>query len=88
MKNNSKVAIAIFWFECINPNLKDNWCFSDSHYFPKYLKLVEMAIIHVLGSVEDEKCLSLAFLKSKLQAALDPHLPFVIGMYSQKFILF
>jgi hypothetical protein len=47
-----------------------------------------MAIIHVLGSVEDEKCLSLAFLKSKLQVALDPHLPFVIGMYSQKFILF
>jgi len=47
-----------------------------------------MAIIHVLGNVEDEKNLSLAFLKGKLQATLDPHLPFVIGIYSQKFILF
>ncbi len=36
-------------------------------YFFEYLKLVEMAIIHVLGSVEDECCFStLAFLNNKL----------------------
>jgi hypothetical protein len=45
-----------------------------------------MAIVHVLGNVEDERCFSsLAFLKSKLQATLDPHLPLVGGMYNQKF---
>jgi hypothetical protein len=44
-----------------------------------------MAIVHNLGSVEDERCFSsLAFLKSKLRATLDPHLPLVVGLYSQK----
>ncbi len=59
------------------------------HSFPKYLKLTEMAIVHVLRNVKDEKCFSsLAFLKSKLQATLDPHLPLVVGMYNQKFFYF
>jgi hypothetical protein len=45
-----------------------------------------MAIVCVLGNVEDERCFSSpAFLKSKLQATLDPHLPLVGGMYNQKF---
>jgi hypothetical protein len=45
-----------------------------------------MAIVHVLGNVEDEHCFSsLAFLKTKLQATVDPHLPLVGGMYNQKF---
>jgi hypothetical protein len=45
-----------------------------------------MAIVHVLGSVEDERCFSfLAFLKSKLRTNLDPHLPLGVGMYNQKF---
>jgi hypothetical protein len=36
-------------------------------FFLEYFKLVEMAIIHVLGSVEDECCFSiLAFLNNKL----------------------
>jgi hypothetical protein len=48
-----------------------------------------MAIVHVLRNVKDEKCFSsLAFLKSKLQATLDPHLPLVVGMYNQKFFYF
>jgi len=43
-----------------------------------------MAIVHILRSVEDEKCFSsLAFFKSKLQATLDPHLPIVVGMCSE-----
>jgi hypothetical protein len=44
-----------------------------------------MAIVHILGNVEDERCFSsLVFLKSKLRATLDPHLPLVVGMYNQK----
>jgi hypothetical protein len=47
-----------------------------------------MAIIHVLGNVEDECYFSiLTFLNSKLQIILNPHLPFVVGMYNQKFFI-
>jgi hypothetical protein len=43
-----------------------------------------MAIVHILRSVEDEKCFSsFAFFKSKLQATLDPHLPIVVGMCNE-----
>jgi hypothetical protein len=35
--------------------------------FPEYFKLVKIAMVQVLGSVEDEQCFSsLAFCKSKL----------------------
>jgi hypothetical protein len=35
--------------------------------------------------VQDDKWFSsFAFLKNKLRATLDPHLPVVLGMYSQK----
>jgi len=45
-----------------------------------------MAIVHVLGNVEDECRFSFfAFLKNKLRATLDPHLPLVVGMYCQIF---
>jgi len=57
-----------------------------THSFPKYVKFAEIAIIHVVGSVEDECCLSsLTFLKSELRAMLDPHLPLAIEMYSYKY---
>jgi hypothetical protein len=29
-----------------------------THFFPKHLKLAKMTIVHVIGSVEDEKCFS------------------------------
>ena len=55
-----------------------------SHGFPKYLKLAEIAMVHVIGSVEDERVfLSVSFLKTKLCNSLDPHLGLVVGMYSQ-----
>ena len=56
-----------------------------SHGFPEYLKLAEIALVHVIGSVEDE-CVfsSVSFLKTKLRNPLDPHLGLVVGMYSQK----
>ena len=53
--------------------------------FPKYMKLAKMVAIHVLGSVQDERCFStLSFLKSKLLIFLDQHLQLVVGMFLQQ----
>lgn len=44
-----------------------------------------MAVVMVLGSVEDERTFSsVKFLKSPLRNSLDAHLNLVVGMYSQK----
>jgi hypothetical protein len=44
-----------------------------------------MIVVHVLGSVQDERCFStLSFLKSKLHNSLDQHLELVVGMYLQQ----
>ena len=53
--------------------------------FPKYLKLAQLAMVHVLGSVEDECVFSLlTFLKDKLRNRLSTdHLGIVIGMHAQ-----
>jgi hypothetical protein len=73
----------------LNP-LMQIWMIVDAfqvltHSFPKYIKLTKMVVVHVLGNVEDERCLSsLTFLKNKFKATLDLHLPFVIGMYNFK----
>jgi hypothetical protein len=49
------------------------------------MKLAKMAVVNVLGSVQDERCFSsLSFLKNKLRNNLDEHLGVVVGMYSQK----
>jgi hypothetical protein len=91
MKNNSKATMEPPFD--LNP-LTQIWKTLDAfrvlmHSFLKYFKLVKMTIVHVLGSVEDDKCFSsLGFIKNKLQATLDPHLPLVVGMYSQKFFYF
>jgi hypothetical protein len=51
----------------------------------EYRKLAEIAVTHVLGSVEDEKCFSsVGFLKNKLRNPLDNNLEVVVGMYSQR----
>jgi hypothetical protein len=50
----------------------------------EYLKLVELAIIMVLGSVEDEKTFfNVNFLKSKFWNRLTIHLGFVVRMFAQ-----
>jgi hypothetical protein len=55
-----------------------------AHGFLEYLKLAEIALVHVIRSVEDEfVILSGSFLKTKLRNSLDPHLGLVVGMYSQ-----
>jgi len=52
--------------------------------FFEFFKLAEMALVHVLGSVEDERTFSvLNFLKSKLKNNLEDHLQLVVGMFSQ-----
>lgn len=54
-----------------------------NHLFPEYVKLAEIAVVHVLGSVEDERCFSsLGFLKNKVRNSLDEHLPLVVTMFS------
>ncbi len=54
--------------------------------FFKYVKLVELAIILVVGNVEDERYLStLAFMKSKLHIRLTTHLSLVVFMFAQHF---
>jgi len=54
--------------------------------FPKYFKLVEIAMVQVLGNVENECCFSsLAFCKSKLHNRLTTNLGLVVKMFSHKF---
>ncbi len=48
------------------------------------MKLAKLAMVQIVGSVEDEKCFStLAFLKSKLWNKLTTHLPLVVRMFAQ-----
>jgi hypothetical protein len=52
----------------------------------EYLKLVELAIIMVLGSVEDGRTFSnVNFLKSKLWNWLTIHLDLVVRLFAQIF---
>jgi hypothetical protein len=54
--------------------------------FPKYLKVVEIAMIHVLGFVEDEQCFnSVAFMKNKMCNKLDNHFQLGFFVYAQIF---
>jgi hypothetical protein len=49
----------------------------------KYLKVVKMTIVQVLGDVEDKCTFStLAFMKPKLCNQLAKHLKVAMGMYS------
>jgi len=54
--------------------------------FPKYVKLAEMAMVQIVGSVENEHCFfTLAFMKSKLRNGLITHLRLVVRMFAQWF---
>ena len=53
--------------------------------FLEFAKLTEIAIVQVLGSVEDERTFSLSFLKDKTRNMLDnAHLSLVVGMHAQE----
>lgn len=54
--------------------------------FPEYFKLAEIAIVLVLGSVEDERTFStFGFVKSTVRNKLTDHLALCVQMYTQKF---
>ena len=56
------------------------------HKLSEYLKIAELAVVTVLGSVEDERTFStLSFMKNKLRNRLSTHLPLVVGMHAQDF---
>jgi hypothetical protein len=56
--------------------------------FSKYVKLVELAVVQIVGSVEDEKCFStLALMKSILRNTFTTHLTLVVCMFAQQFYI-
>lgn len=87
MKSNSRTAMLPPYD--VNP-LTKIWRVLDSNNsltenFGEFLKLAEMALVHVIGSVEDERLFSsVAFLKSKLRNNLNEHIQVVVGMFSQR----
>ncbi len=57
-----------------------------SFSFPEYVKLVELAMVQIVGNVEDERCFFiLVSMKSKFQDRLTTHLPLVVCMFAQQF---
>ena len=51
----------------------------------EYMKLAHIALVHVLGSVEDEHTfLSVTFLKNELRNRLDQNLKVVVGMHAHQ----
>jgi len=87
MKSNARVAMLPLFD--LNP-LTKVWRVLDGNNsltknFFEFIKLAEIAVTHVIGSVKDERTFSsLSFLKSKLRATLVENLEVAVGMYSQK----
>jgi hypothetical protein len=58
-------------------------------YFPKWFKVVVLAAVQVLSSMEDERIFStISFSKLKLRNCLSEHLAACVGIYNQKFFTF
>ena len=56
------------------------------HSLSEYIIIAEIAIVMVMGSVQDERTFStVSFMKSKLRNRLGTHLPLAVGFKSQKF---
>jgi hypothetical protein len=56
------------------------------HKFLEFIKLIEIACVQVLRTVEDERCiLAIAFMKNKLRNCLTCHLDLCIHFYAQIF---
>jgi hypothetical protein len=52
----------------------------------EYIKVVEITMVQIMGSVEDERTFShLAFMKSKLHKKLTTHLDLCVCMFTQNF---
>jgi len=56
------------------------------HKLSKFIKLVEITCVEVLGSIESEHCFSVvAFMKNKLRNCLTCHLALCTCFYAQQF---
>ncbi len=54
--------------------------------FIEYVKLAKLAMVQVVGSVEDERCFSpFTFMNFKFRNRLTTHLSFVVRMFVQCF---
>jgi hypothetical protein len=54
--------------------------------FLEYIKLAKLAMVQIIGNVEDEICLSIsAFMKSKFHNKLTTHFPNVVCMFALQF---
>ncbi len=52
----------------------------------EYIKVVRIAMVQILGSIEDEKtCNNLVFMKSKLYNQLTTHLNLCVCMFTHNF---
>ncbi len=55
----------------------------------KYIKLVEIVVVQIFGSLEDERCFNtLSIIQKKFRNQLTTHLDVVIQMFVQKFSTF
>jgi hypothetical protein len=58
------------------------------HKMSIYMKLVKIAMVQVIGFIEDERCFNnLIFIKSKLCNWLTTHLNLVVCMFVQQFYM-
>ncbi len=98
MKSNIVQAMAevvVLAYDKVNPTIINPltcmwWVIHASQLlanaFLKYLKVTEIGMVHVLGSIEDEwRFSSIAFLNNKVRNRLNNHLQLVVSMYAHKF---
>ncbi len=77
---------ATFWLEFIHLNIKDNWCISQSHRFFLYISKIgkDGHSPHSIECRRWEMFFISCICKIKLWTTLDPQLPLIVSMYSQK----
>jgi hypothetical protein len=95
MKSNVVAAMEVPFY--VNPLTRLWWTLEVSHILKvfeilessKFFKLANIAMMQVLGSMEDEQTFStLSFMKSKMRNRLNEHLHTIVGMYYQIFFHF
>jgi len=56
-----------------------------AHNLPKYLKLLKISMVWVIGSIKEERCFNnLNFIKSKFHNQLTMHLDLLVWMFVQQ----
>jgi hypothetical protein len=63
-------------------------CATFNHIFFEFIKLVEIVVIQMFGSIEDEQtCSIINFMKNKLWNCLSMHLDLCTRFYSHHFFM-